>query len=270
MSAPAAAPASAGTRSLAGQVALVTGSGNLKGIGRGIAESLAAAGADIVVHYASSKEQAEQVADRLRTYGSDVLVCQADIGDTAAVERMFDDTMARFGRLDVLVNNAGTCVWEELVDFTPDGFGLMTRTNIVGTFTCSRLATKIMVDQGIKGRIINVASGHARRPMPKMGGYGATKAAIDQLSHAMALELAPHGITVNQLWPGFVDTDINKSKPELATEAGRAALLATIPIGEAATPEDLGAAAVYLAGPAGAHVTGAVIKIDGGQHIRCI
>jgi len=103
-----------------------------------------------------------------------------------------------------------------------------------------------------------------------MSVYAASKAAIDQMSQSLALELAPHGITVNQLWPGFVDTDINAVKPGLATEEGKRQLIATIPIGAAATPADLGAAAVYLCSEAGRVVTGSVVKVDGGQHIRCI
>ncbi len=255
---------------LAGKVALITGSGNLKGIGRGIAEALAAEGAGVVINYTSRPEEAEIVAGQLRERGTDVLMCRADISELGQVEDMFAAILEHFGRLDVLVNNAGVCVWEEFVDLSAAGFDRMTDVNILGTFACSRRAATAMVERGIRGRIINIASGHARRPMPLMSGYGATKAAIDHLSQSLALELAPYGITVNQLWPGFVDTDINGEKPELATDEGRRALLATIPIGAAATPADLGAAAVYLAGPAGDKVTGAILKIDGGQHIRCI
>ena len=120
---------------LSGQVALVTGSGNLKGIGRGIVDALAAEGAAVVVNYASRKQEAETIAEQLRERGTEVLVCQADISDPAEVERMFAAVLDRFGRLDVLVNNAGVCVWEELVELSVGGFDRMTGINILGTFS---------------------------------------------------------------------------------------------------------------------------------------
>lgn len=255
---------------LANQVALVTGAGNLKGIGKGIACALAEAGADIVINYVVNPEEAEQVADLIRGYGRRVLLVQADISQPYQVKAMFEQVEAHFGRLDILVNNAGVCVWEPFLDISKPAFDHAVNINIKGTYDCARHAALLMVKKNIRGRIINIASGHARRPMPLMGVYAATKAAIDQMSQSMAFELARYGITVNQLWPGFVDTNINDPKPELATQEGRKKLLATIPIGQPATIEELGAAAVYLSSAAGAVVTGDFIKIDGGQHIRCL
>ena len=197
------------------QVALVTGAGNMKGIGKGIACALAEAGADIVINYVVNPEEAEQVAGIIRGLGRRALLVQADISNPEQVRQMFNDIDTHFGRLDILVNNAGVC---------------------------ARHAARMMVKKRIRGRIINVASGHARRPMALMGVYAATKAAIDQMSQSMAFELARYGITVNQLWPGFVDTNINDPKPELATREGRKKLLATIPVGQPATIEELGAA----------------------------
>lgn len=255
---------------LENQVALVTGSENLKGIGKGIACALAQAGADIVVNYLHRPEEAEQVAQIIRGYGRKALLVRADISNPDDVLRMFDEVVNTFGKLDILVNNAGVCVWESFLAISKPAFEHTVNINIKGTFNCSMHAAQIMVDKGIRGRIINIGSGHARRPMALMGVYAATKAAIDQLSQSMAFELARYGITVNQLWPGFVDTNINDLKPELATDEGRKRLLATIPIGQPATIEELGAAAVYLCGNSGKVVTGDFIKIDGGQHIRCI
>lgn len=256
--------------SLKGQVALVTGSGNLKGIGKGIACALAEAGADVVVNYIDKEEEAIAVAKLIESYGSKALLVKADIANKDDVKHMFAKVEEEFGRLDILVNNAGVCVWESFLDISKKAFDFATNVNIVGTYNCSEYAADLMKRKKIKGRIINVASGHARRPMPLMGVYAATKAAIDQLSQSMAFELARYGITVNQLWPGFVETNINDPKPELATEEGRQKLLATIPIGKAATIEELGAAAVFLASKEASVITGDFIKIDGGQHIRCI
>lgn len=256
--------------SLHNQVALVTGAGNMKGIGKGIACALAEAGADIVINYVVNPEEAQQVAGIIRGLGRRALLVQADISNPEQVRQMFNDIDAHFGRLDILVNNAGVCVWEPFLEISKPAFDHAVNINIKGTYDCARHAARMMVKRGIRGRIINVASGHARRPMALMGVYAATKAAIDQMSQSMAFELARYGITVNQLWPGFVDTNINDPKPELATHEGRKKLLATIPVGQPATIEELGAAAVYLAGEKGAVVTGDFIKIDGGQHIRCI
>jgi len=256
--------------SLQNQVALVTGAGNMKGIGKGIACALAQAGADIVINYVVNPEEAEQIAAIIRGMGRRAMPVRADIANPQQVKKMFDEIETTFGRLDILVNNAGVCVWEPFLDISKPAFDHTVDINIKGTYDCARHAARMMVKKGIRGRIINVASGHARRPMPLMGVYAATKAAIDQMSQSMAFELARYGITVNQLWPGFVDTNINDAKPELATDEGRKKLLATIPIGQPATIEELGAAAVYLADDKGAVVTGDFIKIDGGQHIRCI
>ena len=255
---------------LQNQVALVTGAGNLKGIGRGIACALAQEGADIAVNYVVNPQEAGQVAEIIRGYGRRALLVKADISQPEQVQQMYAGIEAYFGRLDILVNNAGVCVWEPFLEISKPAFDHAVNINIKGTWECARLAARYMVEKGIHGRIINVASGHARRPMPLMGIYAATKAAIDQMSQSMAFELARYGITVNQLWPGFVDTNINDPKPELATIEGRKKLLATIPIGKPATIEELGAAAVYLCSEAGGVVTGDFIKIDGGQHIRCI
>ncbi len=255
---------------LKNQVALVTGAGNLKGIGKGIACALAEAGADIVINYVVNPQEAEQVAALIQGYGRRVLLAQADISRPDQVSRMFAEITSTFGRLDILVNNAGVCVWEPFLEISKPAFDHAVNINIKGTYECARQAARLMTQNHIRGRIINIASGHARRPMPLMGVYAATKAAIDHLSQSMALELARYGITVNQLWPGFVDTNINDLKPELATGEGRKKLLATIPIGQPATIEQLGAAAVYLCSDSGSVVTGDFIKIDGGQHIRCI
>ena len=211
------------------QVALVTGAGNMKGIGKGIACALAEAGADIVINYVVNPEEAEQVAGIIRGLGRRALLVQADISNPEQVRQMFNDIDTHFGRLDILVNNAGVCVWEPFLEISKPAFDHAVNINIKGTYDCARHAARMM-----------------------------------------AFELARYGITVNQLWPGFVDTNINDPKPELATREGRKKLLATIPVGQPATIEELGAAAVYLAGDKGAVVTGDFIKIDGGQHIRCI
>ena len=168
------------------------------------------------------------------------------------------------------MNNAGACVWEELSAITEKGLKLMSNVNLIGTMRCSRLAALYMRDHQVKGRIINISSCNARRPSPGMGGYGAMKAGMDLMTNAMALELAPLGITVNQVWPGYVVTDINKGQPGGLTEEGIKNSLKTIPVGVMATPADIGEATLFFAEDKNKTVTGAVIKVDGGAFIRCL
>lgn len=255
---------------LSGKVALVTGSGNLRGIGRGVVQCLAEEGADIVINYRSREDEAKVIAEELRSMGSKVLIIKGDLSKKEDIKRMFEEVLNEFGKLDIMVNNAGVCVWESILDITKEGFDKIVNVNLKGTFECSRWAAQIMVDQGIKGRIINISSVQARRPVPGMGVYAGTKSGIYHFTQSLALELAPYGITVNEVWPGFVDTDINGDKPELSTEEGKNKLLETIPLGEAATPWDMGKAVSYLSGEEGRSITGAVIKVDGGAFIRCL
>lgn len=252
------------------KVAFITGSGQFKGIGLGIARCLAEDGADLVIHYRSKEEEAHAVAEELRSTGNRVLLLQADLSKAEEIKPMFDQIKREFGKLDIMVNNAGTCVWEPVLEITQEGFNQIVNVNLRATFLCSHYAAKIMVDQGVKGRIINISSLNAKRPSLTMGIYSASKAGMDHMTQSMALELAPYGITVNQVMPGWVDTNINSSKPEQQTEEGKKALMQTIPLGQAATPWDVGKGVAYLAGKEGQAVTGAFIKVDGGAFIKSL
>lgn len=251
------------------RVALVTGGNNLKGIGRGIVLALAERGFDVAVNYVDRENETDVVVEEVRALGRRALPVRADITDEAEVEAMFAAIEATFGHLDVLVNNAGRCVWELVPDISEAAFAAVAGTNVVGTAMCSRHAAALMIRKGTTGRIINIASGQAKKPAPSMALYCGSKAAIDQLTQTLALELAPHGITVNQVWPGLVDTDINAAKPEMKA-AGIAPMLATIPVGRVATAADIGRAVVFLAEDDAGTTTSATIKIDGGSLTRCL
>jgi NAD(P)-dependent dehydrogenase (short-subunit alcohol dehydrogenase family) len=255
---------------LIGKVALVTGSGNLRGIGRGILQCLGRDGADVVIHYRSRDDEAKVIADEIREMGKKVLIVKGNLSKQEDIKQMFQKVIDEFGKLDIMVNNAGVCVWEKFLDISEEGFNRIVDVNMKGMMECSHHAANIMVKQGIKGRIINISSLQSKRPTPVMGVYSGTKAAMDHFTQSAALELAQYGITVNQVWPGFVDTDINSNKPELATEESKNKWLDTIPLGKAATPWDIGQAVSYLSGEEGQAITGGVIKVDGGAFIRSL
>lgn len=256
---------------LKGKKAVVTGAVNPRGIGFGVATVFAREGADLVISYRhDAQEDVEAALKALRAYGVKAEAVYADITSDTDVKRLMETAEAYLGGLDILVNNAGACVWETLDQITPHGMELMAKVNLLGTLRCSREAASRMREKKTEGRIINISSCNARRPNPGMGGYGAMKAGMDLMSQSMAMELAPLRITVNQVWPGYVVTDINKGQPGGLTEEGIRQSMKTIPVGVMATPEDIGEAALFFAEEKNRTVTGAAIKVDGGAFIRCL
>jgi NAD(P)-dependent dehydrogenase (short-subunit alcohol dehydrogenase family) len=255
---------------LTGKVALVTGAGNLRGIGRGIAVRLAEEGADLAISYLDRVAEAYEVRREIHAIGRRALLVQADISDASQIKKMFDVVVSEFGRLDILINNAGVCEWQEILDITVDSYHRIVDVNVFGTIECSRHAVEIMSKTETKGRIVNISSIQAKRPTVSLAIYSATKAAIDHFSQSLAMQVAHKGITVNQVWPGFVDTDINNAKPELKTEQGRRQILGHIPIGKFVTPNDIGASVAYFCRDSSQTVTGSALKVDGGSLLRCL
>lgn len=257
---------------LKGKKAFITGSGNLKGIGCGIAESMAKEGADIVLHYIDATSgEVLLVKKEMEKYGVNIMMVKGDISDHNQVMEMFQVIEDTWGMVDVVVNNAGVCVWDDFLDVKDMDYKKMVDVNLKGTIDCASEAAKRMVRSSVKGSIINVASCHARRPFPNMAIYGATKGGIDQFSRSLAYELAPYQIRVNQIWPGLILTDINtKDMPELENEESTKKHLETLPLGIISKPDDAGAAAVYFASDESKAVTGECIKIDAGAFIRCL
>jgi NAD(P)-dependent dehydrogenase (short-subunit alcohol dehydrogenase family) len=250
---------------LQGRIALVTGAA--RGIGRGIALTLAAEGARVAVNYVNRADAAQEVVRLVREKGGDAEAFQADVGQYAEAERLVAGTLSRFGRIDVLVNNAGVVTRHPILDVPLEEWDRVIRTNLYGCFHCSRLAGRHMVGRGGGGKIISISSIHGRVAKAGMGAYCATKAAIDMFSRQLAVELAPHRINVNVVASGTIVTEINlplyqSDRPEDVEK--RTAVLHRVPWGEIGQPEDIGRAVAFLASDAARYITGAVLYVDGG------
>jgi len=242
-------------------VAMVTGAGG--GIGRAIARELAGHGMDVAVVYGANADGASASVELVQAMGRRAIACGGDIGDPATVERLFREVDAAFGRIDVLVNNAGQAgdgrplheaeiaVWEQVL-----------RTNLYGPYLCSREAARRMIARGRGGRIVNIASVHEEAPTPGEGAYCVSKGGLRNLTRAMAIELAGYGITVNDVAPGMILTAMNQTAVD---DAGvRAAAEAQIPLRRAGTPEDVARMVRFLCSDEGAYCTGGTFLVDGG------
>jgi NAD(P)-dependent dehydrogenase (short-subunit alcohol dehydrogenase family) len=250
---------------LAGKVALVTG--GARGIGRGIALTLAAEGAEVAVNYQNRADAAERTVAEIRTAGGKAEAVQADVGVFADVERLVARVLERFGQIDILVNNAGVTTRHPILEVPLEEWDRVVRTNLYGCFHCSRLVGRHMVERGGGGKIISISSIHGRVAKAGLGPYCATKAAIDAFSRQLAVELAPHKINVNVVASGTIITEMNiplykSMKPEDVEK--RTAVLRRVPWGEIGQPEDIGRTVAFLASDAARYITGAVLYVDGG------
>jgi 3-oxoacyl-[acyl-carrier protein] reductase len=238
------------------KVALVTGAS--KGVGRGIAIGLAAAGWDVAINYNSDEKGAEQTAESVRAHGVRAWPLHGDVGQSAQVRDMFDRIDENAGRLDLLVNNAGVQTWASLLELREQDWDRTIATNLKGTFLCSQQAAKRMLESG--GAIINIGSGANRFPFPKLVDYGASKGGIEMLTRTMAVELGPHKILVNCVAPGAIE--IERTKEESPDYAGTWGPLT--PLRRVGQVQDVARAVVYLAGDGADFVTGQTIFVDGG------
>jgi len=250
---------------LDGKVALVTG--GARGIGRGIALTLAGEGAKVAVNYRTRADAAEEVVGRIREQGGGAEAFQADVGSYADVEGMVARVLERFGRIDILVNNAGIVSRKPILEVPLEEWDRVVHTNFYGCFHCSRLVGQHMLARGGGGKIVSISSIHGRVAKASLGPYCSTKAAIDMFSKQLAVELAPHKINVNVVASGTITTDINiplykSTKPE--DIALRQAVLSRVPWGVIGDPEDIGRAVAFLASDAARYITGAVLYVDGG------
>jgi len=246
---------------LPGKVAIVTGAS--KGIGAGIAKGLAAAGASVVVNYASSRAGADRIVAEIENAGGKTIAVQADISNIADVEKMFDKTVSAFGRLDVLVNNASVFSHAAIEDITEEQFHQMFDINVLGTIVVTQQAVKHFGDQG--GSIINIGSLSSRRFKAGAAVYTATKSALNGITGVFAVELASRKIRVNAILPGFVDTEGSRAFGVMGTEWEKQ-LIAATPLGRVGLPSDLAPVAVFLASDASAWLTGELIAASGGMH----
>jgi glucose 1-dehydrogenase len=245
---------------LDGKIALVTGSDS--GIGRGIAVAFAGSGADVAIHYYSDREGAEETARLVEATGRRAIVTQADVGDEAAVDAMFAALDAAFGRIDIMVNNAGQGGGGPIQKLDPAVFDRVLKTNLYGPFLCTRLAAQRMIAQGEGGRVVNITSVHQEAPSPGSSPYLASKGGLRNLTRTTALDLAPYGITANNIAPGMILTPMNQRAMDDAEVL--AAAEPQIPIGRAGVPADIANMAVFLASDAASYCTGATFFVDGG------
>ncbi|UIK04346.1 SDR family oxidoreductase [Neorhizobium galegae] len=239
------------------RVAIVTGAS--KGIGRAIALRLAEDGIAVVVNYATSRQAADEVVAQIEAGGGKAVAVQADIGSPTAAATLFDAAEQSFGGADILVNNAGVMRLAPLTEMDDEAFETLLAINLTGTFRGIREAGKRLRDGG---SIINFSSSVVGAYGPAYGGYAATKAAVEAMTHVASKELGRRGITVNAVAPGPVETELfmtGKSE-ELVQNIVR-----TIPLGRLGQPQDIASVVSFLAGPDGGWVNGQVLRANGGM-----
>jgi glucose 1-dehydrogenase len=245
-------------------VALVTGAARERGIGRGIAECLADEGCDVAINDVGAAGEAEALVAALQARGRRAAFYPADVSDRAAVDTMIEAIEAELGPIDIVCSNAGIADWQGFLDVTEESFDRLVAVNLTGAFNVCQAVAGAMIAGRRPGKIVVTSSVHVQMPFGEMSVYGATKAGLKGLVETMAVELAPHGITVNHIGPGWVRSFINDSSPSLQTEEEVRETLKLIPAGRPAEPKELGRAAVYLCTSDGDYVTGEYLRVDGG------
>ena len=276
---------------LNGKVAVVTGAGRRRGIGRAIALRLAQDGADVCVSAVQREPDSfpehereagwrgiESVAGEVEALGVRSQAVDCDVTDPAAVSRLFAETKTRLGRLDIVVNNAGLALVagaKDLWETSDEEWRREIDVNLNGVVHCCKAAAKLFIEQGEGGRIVNMSSLAGLRPQPQYGGYTPAKSAVNGLTQMLALELAPHNVTVNAVLPGSTDTDMmdgtfrrTAGRMGIPFEAVKGAVVNFIPLRRQAAPEEIAGAVAYLASPDAEYVTGQIISIDGGAGLR--
>jgi len=245
--------------SLSGKRALVTGGS--RGIGGATSRLLAACGADVVVHYRSRSRDADEMARELRASGRRAMAIAAELSDRAAVDALFEQVRREWGGLDIFVANAG--IWPEdeaaVSDMSDARWARTMAENVDGMFYSTRAALRLLGDGG---RVVLVASTAGQRGEAMHADYAASKGAMIAFAKSVAVEVAGHGITVNSVAPGWVDTEMCEGA---FAAGGRDRIAAGIPVGRIATPDDIAAPIVFLCTAAARHVTGEILNVNGGS-----
>lgn len=243
---------------LDGKVAIITGAS--RGIGRSVALELAKAGAKIVVNYAGNAAAAESVKDAILADGGQAIVVQADVSDAAAVENLVKQTLDAFGRIDILVNNAGITRDSLLMRMKESDWDDVMNTNLKGVFSCTKAVSKVMMKQR-SGNIINMTSVVGLMGNAGQSNYAAAKAGVIGFTKSMAKELAPRGITVNAIAPGFISTDMTA----VLSDQVKIDLAQKIPLGRLGDPDDIAKAVLFLVSGSANYITGQTLNVDGGM-----
>ena len=274
---------------LTGKVAMVTGCGGERGLGRAIARRLAADGADLILTDVAPKairivptkpegawRGLESIAAEIRALGRRALTALLDVRSAEQINQAVQACLQEFGRLDILVNNAAAPPGADrvpVVELAEEAWNAVLDVNLKGTFLCSRAAARVMLEQGIRGRIINIASDLAKVGAPRLAAYCASKFGLVGLTQSLAMELAPAGITVNAVCPGGADTerlDYLGRRPDGSYDAELrraevARRAAAIPLGRLTSPEDVAELVAFLASNAAGYITAQAINVSGGS-----
>ncbi|MCA1927914.1 MAG: 3-oxoacyl-[acyl-carrier-protein] reductase [Calditerrivibrio sp.] len=243
-----------------GKTILVTGAS--KGIGRSIALEFARLGGNVCINYSSSNESALEVLEATRVFDCQADIFKSDISDESSVKNMFDEIEKKFGTVDILVNNAGITKDNILMRMKSEEWDNVLNINLKGAFNCIKAASKGMMKKRY-GKIINISSVVAFTGNIGQANYISSKAGLIGLTKSSAIELAPRGIRVNAIAPGFIETDMTKS----LTEDVKNAMLSKILLGYFGKPEDIAKASVFLASPDSDYITGTVLHINGGMFL---
>jgi glucose 1-dehydrogenase len=245
---------------LDGKVAAITGGS--QGIGLAIAERFGQEGADVSFCYLSNKEGAEEAAAGIRKFGRKTTAFQCDVGRIADGQKFIADTVAQFGKIDILVNNAGVERRADFWDATETDYDAVLNVNLKGMFFITQAFVKHRMQAKAGGKIINISSVHEELPFPHFASYCASKGGVKMLTRDLSIELAPLGITINNIAPGAIETPINARL--LNDPAKLKALLGNIPLKRLGKPEDVASIAAFLASAESGYVTGTTFVVDGG------
>ena len=243
---------------LSGRVAIMTGAG--RGLGRTMALALAAAGADLALASRTNPEL-ETLVEEMNALGRRAIAVPTDVTSPEACEELVAAAIERLGRVDIMVNNAGTNVRKSMLEITPEEYDFVIETNLKGYFNGSRAAGRHFVDQG-SGKVINISSILGSVALPNQAAYASSKGAIDQLTKVLALEWASAGVQVNGLAPTYFETDL--TRPLYEDPERRAFIEERTPMGRWGQPHELAGAVIFLASDASDFVTGQTILVDGG------
>jgi glucose 1-dehydrogenase len=245
---------------LANKRALITGGD--QGIGRGIALRFAQEGADVAISYRSHQENADATVKEIESLGRKAVAVQNDVSVNATLQKFYRDASAAIGPIDVLVNNAGIEKRAQFLEASEADYDTVLAVNLKGPFFLSQVFARDMVASRRAGKIINISSVHEELPFPNFASYCAAKGGLKMLCRNLAIELAPHGITVNNIAPGAIKTPINANL--LNDPAKLNPLLEHIPLGRLGSPEDVAGCAAFLASSDADYITGATLLVDGG------
>ena len=243
-------------KSLQDKVAIITGAS--RGIGAEIAKAIAQAGASVIINYTNNRSAADLIVSEIKSLGGNAISVRADVSDSVEVKALFDAAITHFGKIDILINNAGTAIFKAIQDTSDEELDRIFAINVKGTFYCLREAATRLSNGG---RIINISSSVTRLILPTYGAYAATKCAVEQLTRVFAKEMGSRGITVNSISPGPINTELFLEGKSEETIQRLAAMSALGRIGET---EDIAKVVLFLASEGAAWVTGQNIGVNGG------